>query len=255
MRRSGRERCKRDGEDEAEQPPEHHRDPRRDDARNHPDGHGEEGEAERLRHDIHPVAGRRHQPAANRAEDDERHPLSEPEREERGRPESHVAGLRDVEERAGQRSRHARADDEGGEKAEPGARRKARARGSRHRPVDGARPDGGEPQCERAEHRQREKNEEDGRQRDGERRLQRHLQVLPRPGRGDADQTEGACHREHIGERMGRALHDAPLAADPAELTGEDRIHREDARGESEAQAEREEGCDRKQRTAVREKP
>ena len=120
---------------------------------------------------------------------------------------------------------------------------------------EAAGPGGGQAQLEQAEHRQGEQGEERGDENDRRRRLQRHLQVLARPGGGKADGGEGGGHGDDVGRRENEAAGGRERLAAAGELPGEDRIHRQNARRKGEAEAEREEDGDDPGAAAVAEQP
>jgi hypothetical protein len=83
-----------------------------DDRRNQPDGGGQQQHAEGLLDASIHAPGLGQQRAAGEADDDQRHAHAERHDEQRRAAEHGIAGLADVEQRAGQRRGDAGADDQ-----------------------------------------------------------------------------------------------------------------------------------------------
>jgi hypothetical protein len=83
-----------------------------DDRRNQPDGGGQQQHAEGLLDRLHPRPGLGQQRASREADGDQRHAHAERHDKQRRAAEHGIAGLADVEQRAGQRRGDAGADDQ-----------------------------------------------------------------------------------------------------------------------------------------------
>ena len=201
MLRQRVQRMQVDGGDYHQQRPAEHLQPQGNDRRNQPQGGGEHDDAEEFLDAFHPRSGLRQQRTGKGADQQQRHAHAQGHDEERRAAQCRIAGLRDVEQRAGQRCCNTGADDQ-------------RRQGA-HQRDGGQRPSlavgcVGHPALQRCRKLQLVEAEHGKRQHDEDQReaaqhpgiLQCSRQQRTRKPGGDTHGGIGDRHAQHIGQRQ-----------------------------------------------------
>ncbi|CRW76386.1 hypothetical protein PAERUG_P63_London_25_VIM_2_03_14_00915 [Pseudomonas aeruginosa] len=150
-----------------------------------------------------------------------------------------IAGLRDIEQGAGQRRGHARPHQQPGQRAERGRAGQAAALAAATETVEAVAQGSRQLQFEEAEHRQREEHEQRGEAAQQPRLLQPGLQVAAKQRRDHPESGVDQRHAQHVATGQQQAATRAGAAAD--HQPGEDRQHRQRTGSERQQQAEAEE--------------
>jgi len=108
---------------------------------------------------------------------------------------------------------------------------------------------------EGAEHGNCEDCENDGQAAYGPGRLQHHLQILTRPGGGDAQQAESHSQTQDIGDRQQQAASRALPVHAPSDDARQDGVHGKDAGRERQQHAEAEKGQQHPDRSSLARQP
>ena len=165
---------------------------------------GEEQEAEDAFEQVHPGAGFGQEAIAHRHQQQQRHTDADAHGEQNQPAMQRIAALRDIEQGAGQRRGHARADQQAGQRAQD-TRADQAATALIARDIFQAITHGHRQlQLEEAEHRQRQQHKHRGETAQQPRVLQQCLQVRPEQRRQHTHRRIHQRHAHHIAAGQGK---------------------------------------------------